>query len=297
MFRDYKDYKLLLNYYLKSWKFILISTLMLTFIGFFNAITETPLYEVSIVVAPNEEGESTMAGSGLSSVQQVLGVGKTGQSSFVIFRETFYSIDATEALNNRENTLFKIYGHLYDEKDNNYKEIVDLKTTLQKIKWRFYGIDFEKRPNVYMLNRFIKGSIKTEMGFDTDFVTISSLTGNPELIQSIIQSLLLTTDESFKKRDKISIDAKIEYLYGELKKTQDNVLINSVTRILQSQLLKRSLIDSGARYKFKIVRGFETSEYPVYPNFMFLIVLFSAFGFFIALAYKTYYFIFRISKS
>ena len=45
-------------------------------------------------------------------------------------------------------------------------------------------------------------------------------------------------------------------------------------------MLKKSLIDSRADYKFRTVRGFEMSEYPVYPNFTFIILLFGAFGFF-----------------
>ena len=148
------------------------------------------------------------------------------------------------------------------------------------------------------VNQFIKDNIKTQWGLESDFITVSSLTSNPELIQSIVQGLLLSTDESFKKRDKISIDAKIEYLYSELKRNQDVAITSSIATLLQSQLLQRSLIDSsGASYKFKAVRGFETSEYPVYPNFTFLMLLFSVFGLIISLGYKTYYFIFRISNS
>ena len=61
--------------------------------------------------------------------------------------------------------------------------------------------------------------------------------------------------------------------------------------ILQNELLKKSLIDSGAYYKFKTVRGFEMSEYPVYPNFMFILLLFGFFGFFGSLAYKILIFV------
>ena len=56
---------------------------------------------------------------------------------------------------------------------------------------------------------------------------------------------------------------------------------------------KKSLIDSGANYKFKTVRDFEMSEYPVYPNFMFILLLFASFGFFGSLAYKLLLFIIR----
>ena len=287
----------LLNYYKKSWKFILISTFIITFVGFIYAITETPEYEVSTIVTANRDGDQS-APIGKGIVKQVFGGIDSDYSFYSTFKETFYSIDATEALNNKENTLFKIYGSLYDEKNNNYKEIVNLRNKLKKIKWRFYGIDFEERPNIYMLNNFIRGNLKLEYSERNLFIDISSLTCDPKMMQSLMEGLLQASDQLFKSRDKVAVDAKIEYLYAELKRNQDVAITSSIATLLQSQLLQRALIDSsGASYKFKEVRGFETSEYPVYPNFTFLIALFSAFGLIISLGYKTYYFVFRISNS
>ena len=289
------DYVPLFNYYSKSWKFILISTLLLGSIGFIYVVNETPKYNVSIILTANEEDQQSSMNSGLINTL----VGGNSRDKFFIheFRETLYSYDAMQALNSKENTLFKYFGSLYDQEKQNYEEIINLKVILQKIKFKFYGIDYEYRPNLYMLNAFIKGSISIEYVPVSNFIIVSWLTGDPKLAQSTVEALLTETDELFKARDKFELDAKIEYLYGELKKNQDVIQINSVSRILQSQLLKKSLVDSGGRYKFKTVRDFETSEYPVYPNFMFIILLFASFGLFGSLAYKTYYFVFKISKA
>ena len=290
-----REYGPLFNYYSKSWRFILISTLLLATIGFIYVVNETPKYNVSIILTANEEDQQSSMNSGLINTL----VGGNSRDKFFIheFRETLYSYDAMQALNNKENTLFKYFGSLYDQEKQNYEEIINLKVIFQKIKFKFYGIDYEYRPNLYVLNAFIEGSISIEYVPASNFIIVSWLTSDPKLAQSTIEALLTETDELFKERDKFELDAKIEYLYGELKKNQDVVQINSVSRILQSQLLKKSLVDSGGRYKFKTVRDFETSEYPVYPNFMFIILLFASFGLFGSLAYKTYYFIFKISKA
>ena len=148
-----------------------------------------------------------------------------------------------------------------------------------------------------MLNGYIKGTINTEYIPTSNFIVVSSLSSNPSFTKELIETLLIETDNLFKSRDKYELDAKISYLYDELDKSKEVVQINSVSRLLQSELLKRSLIDSGTTYRFKITRDFEISEYPTYPNFSFLFLLFTFFGFFGSLAYQTYIFIFKSTES
>ena len=50
------DYRPLFNYYSKSWKFILISTLLLGSIGFIYVVNETPKYNVSIILTRKDLG-------------------------------------------------------------------------------------------------------------------------------------------------------------------------------------------------------------------------------------------------
>ena len=49
------DYRLLIDYLKKSLKFIIISTIVTSTLGLVYLLTETPKYEVSTVIAANED--------------------------------------------------------------------------------------------------------------------------------------------------------------------------------------------------------------------------------------------------
>ena len=282
------DYKLLIEYIRKSIKFIFISTLITTSLGFLKVINETPKYDVSAVIAANIEDERV----GSSSVLVASLVGGSTKKAFIFeFEETIFSLDVAKRLDEKENLLFKIFGELYDEKTQSYTEIVNLDARLKKIKFWFYGIDYKSVPNHFMLRDYLKGSVSVIYDDFAGLITISSLTSNPEATQEMIKILLRETDNSFKNNDKSNTNAKIDYLYVELSKAKEVKQIAAISELLRSELLKKSLIDSRADYKFRTVRGFEMSEYPVYPNFAFIILLFGAFGFFCSLAYKMLRFI------
>ena len=283
------DYKLLIEYLRKNIKFFFISTLILTFLGFISVLNETPKYDVSAVITPNIEDDNVGIGSN-GLVASLVG-GSTKKAFIFEFEETIFSLDVAKRLDEKENLLFKIFGELYDEKTQSYTEIVNLDARLKKIKFWFYGIDYKSVPNHFMLRDYLKGSVSVIYDDFAGLITISSLTSNPEATQEMIKILLRETDNSFKNNDKSNTNAKIDYLYVELSKAKEVKQIAAISELLRSELLKKSLIDSRADYKFRTVRGFEMSEYPVYPNFAFIILLFGAFGFFGSLAYKMLRFI------
>lgn len=290
------ELKALWSYYKKKWKFLMISSLSMALIGFIYILNQTPKHDVSVILKANEESQQSVLSS--SGVINSLVGGRDSSKLFShSFRETFYSLEAAKKLDDKKNVIFKIYGDLYDESEEDYREIYNLNTIIQKIKFWFIGISYQYKPNIYMLNDYIKGTVNIEYIPSSNFIVVSSLSSNPSFTKELIETLLIETDNLFKSRDKYELDAKVSYLYDELDKSKEVVQINSVSRLLQSELLKRSLIDSGTTYRFKITRDFEISEYPTYPNFFFLFLLFTSFGFFGSLAYQTYIFIFKSTES
>ena len=288
------DYKLLIEYLRKNIKFIFIFTLITTSLGFLVLINETPKYDVSAVIAANLEEDKV--GIGYSSLVESLGEGSSRKAFIFEFEETIFSLDVAKRLDEKENLLLKVFEPFYDEKTQSYTEIDNLDSTLKKIKFWFYGLEYKAVPNHYMLRAYLKREVSINYDEFSGFLTISSLTSNPQASLEMIKMLIRETDNSFKNTDKSNTNAKIDYLYGELSKNKEVNQIAAISDILRSELLKKSLIDSRADYKFRTVRGFEMSEYPVYPNFTFIILLFGAFGFFGSLAYKMLLFIVESSK-
>jgi len=288
------DHKLLIAYLSKSLRFILISTLLTTLIGFVYVINETPRHEVSIIIAPNMDDDKV--GLGANGIVASL-VGAGAQKPFIFeFERTIFSLDVAKRLDENENLLFKIFKDFYDEETKSYAQINNLDSRLKKIKFWFYGIDYKSIPNHFMLRDYIKGSVNVSFNDFSGLIDISSLTSNPYETQEMIKILLRETDNSFKEIDKTNTEAKIDYLYKEISRNKEVNQIAAISSILQTELLKKSMMGSSANYKFRTVRGFEMSEYPIYPNFTFILMLFTFFGFFGSLAYKIFRFVLNIPK-
>jgi capsular polysaccharide biosynthesis protein len=286
------DYKLLIDYLKKNLRFIFITTLLTTLLGLIYLIFETPKYEVSTIISANEDDNKVSFESG--GLATLVGAGQ--KKTFIYeFNETIFSLNVVEELNQKENLIFKVFEHLYDYETDSYNQVINLDSVLKKIKFWFYGVNYKAVPNLFMLRDYIKGSVSINFNEFSGLITVSSLTSNPLETRKMINSLLKETDDAFKDIDKFETNAKIDYLYSELSKNKEVNQVAAISNILQNELLKKSLIDSGANYKFKTVRDFEMSEYPVYPNFMFLLLLFTSFGFFGSMAYKLLLFIVKLS--
>ena len=286
------DYKLLIDDLKKNLRFIFITTLLTTLLGLIYLIFETPKYEVSTIISANEDDNKVSFESG--GLATLVGAGQ--KKTFIYeFNETIFSLNVVEELNQKENLIFKVFEHLYDYETDSYNQVINLDSVLKKIKFWFYGVNYKAVPNLFMLRDYIKGSVSINFNEFSGLITVSSLTSNPLETRKMINSLLKETDDAFKDIDKFETNAKIDYLYSELSKNKEVNQVAAISNILQNELLKKSLIDSGANYKFKTVRDFEMSEYPVYPNFMFLLLLFTSFGFFGSMAYKLLLFIVKLS--
>jgi capsule polysaccharide export protein KpsE/RkpR len=261
-------------------------------LGLIYLIFETPKYEVSTIISANEDDNKVSFESG--GLATLVGAGQ--KKTFIYeFNETIFSLNVVEELNQKENLIFKVFEHLYDYETDSYNQVINLDSVLKKIKFWFYGVNYKAVPNLFMLRDYIKGSVSINFNEFSGLITVSSLTSNPLETRKMINSLLKETDDAFKDIDKFETNAKIDYLYSELSKNKEVNQVAAISNILQNELLKKSLIDSGANYKFKTVRDFEMSEYPVYPNFMFLLLLFTSFGFFGSMAYKLLLFIVKLS--
>jgi len=285
------DYRLLIEHLKNSIRFIFITTFLTASLGFVYLIFDTPKYEVSVIIAANET-DNTVGFTEQGGLATLIGAKKSNTFIYEL-NETIFSLNVIKRLDERDNTLFKIFEYFYDEETNSYSQIINIDSILKKMKFWFYGINYKSSPNLFMLRDYLRGQVSIAMDEFSEFITVSSLTTNPEFTERMIKTLLIETDNAFKFADKSETNAKITYLYSELSKSSELNQTAAISNILQKELLKKSLIDSGDNYKFKTVRGFEKSEYPVYPNFTFILLLFSFFGFFGSLAYKILTFVIK----
>tara|TARA_B100000287_G_C20592852_1_gene764940 strand:- start:123 stop:1016 length:894 start_codon:yes stop_codon:yes gene_type:complete len=271
-------------------KSIFLSILLFFILGFFFVINETPKYSISIAVNQNNE-ESQGINPG-NIVSLALGQGGSNASKFYYdLTEAFFSMEVTKSFDSQHDGVRKFFGGFYNEASQEYEQIWNLSTRLQFIKFYLLGIDFNPIPNVYLLNNFIKGTISITYDEFADLIYITSLTDSPNQIEQLIIDLLKETDNYFKTKEKDQIDERINFLTSELNSISSISQRDAISRILQNQLLKKSLVGTNELYKIKIIRDVEISEYPVQPNVLFILILFSMFGFFLAVGFHTLIFV------
>jgi len=286
------DFKSIINLLQDNIKFFFKCTLIAAFIGFIYLLFITPKYDVSVIVSENDEEARVGLDSG-GIVSSLVG-GSSKKRQFINeFNETIFSLDVTKRLDEDKDLLFTIFKDFYNEETASYNQIVNLDSILKKVKFWFYGVNYQLIPNHFLLRDYLQGNISVVYDEYSGLITVSSLSSQPFLAQEIIRDLLKETDNAFKELDRSETDAKIEYLYSEISKNKEINQIAAISNILQNELLKKSLINSRADYKFKTVRGLEMSEYPVYPNFMFILMLFIFFGLFGSIAYKLFLFVLK----
>lgn len=271
-------------------KSIFLSILFFFVAGFFFVLNETPKYSINIAVNQNNE-ESQGINPG-KIVSLALGQGSSNASKFYYdLTEAFYSLEVTSSYNKKHQGVKKFFAGFYDEKTKEYSQIWNTANRIKYLKFLILGIDYNPIPNEYLLNNFIKGSVSITYDEFADLIYITSMTDSPDQIKQLIIDLIKETDNYFKTKEKNQIDERINFLANELNSTSSISQRDAISRILQNQFLKKSLVGTNDLYKIKIVRDIEISEYPVQPNVSFLLFLFGMFGFFVMVAYHTLFFL------
>jgi len=274
----------------KKKKFIFLSVLLFFVLGFISVINETPKYSISIVV--NQSDEEAKGINPGNIVSLALGQGADNASKFYYdLNEALFSMEVTQSYEKKHQGVRKFFGGFYDNKTNEYNQIWNIGNRLQYIKFYILGVEYNPIPNVYLLNNFIKGTVNLDYDEFADLIYITSITDSPNQIQQLIKDLIKETDNYFKTQERNQINERINFLTGELNSISSISQKDAISKILQNQLLKKSLIGTDELYKIKLVRGIEISEYPVQPNVLFILLLFGMFGFFLAVGYQTIFFI------
>jgi len=267
-----------------KYRTILLSGLTFFFIGLIYVVNQTPLYEVSIII--DQADEEAKGASTNSFVSMALGQANSNASKFYYqVEEAIFSLRVTKKYEENYDGLNFFYGRFFNKQSGQYSPIWNLSNRLKFIKFKMIGTNYSPVPNTYLLNKFIKQSISVTYDEFADLIYIQSLTSSPEKIGYMIDNLIKETDDYFKLQESSQINERISFLTEELSKISSISQREAITSILEGQLLKKALIGTNELYKIKIVRGIESSEYPVQPNILFLVSLFTVFGLLISTMY------------
>ena len=285
--------KLYLQNLKNSYVAIIVTVLIFAFLGVIYSLNSPPQYLVTAAI--DQKKDSQGAGMDANSMISVaLGGSQSGSKFFYELKEVMYSLNVTERFDKNYGGLNDYFGHLYDQSSQSYKPLWNRSTIINKIKFSILGVPYNPVPNLYFLNRVVKGKVDISYDDFAELIRIRSYTSSPKKTKKLINALILETDAAMKSAEKFEIEERIKFLIQELTQISSIEQREALSKILESQLLKKSLISTNALYKILIVRDLEVSEYPVKPNLMFLVSLFSLLGFMISIGFYTIRFILRL---
>ena len=285
--------KLYLQSLKNSYVAIIVTVLIFAFLGVIYSLNSPQQYLVTAAI--DQKKDSQGAGMDANSMISVaLGGSQSGSKFFYELKEVMYSLNVTERFDKNHGGLNDYFGHLYDQSSQSYKPLWNRSTIINKIKFSILGVPYNPVPNLYFLNRVVKGKVDISYDDFAELIRIRSYTSSPKKTKKLINALILETDAAMKSAEKFEIEERIKFLIQELTQISSIEQREALSNILESQLLKKSLINSNALYKILIVRDLEVSEYPVKPNLMFLVSLFSLLGFMISIGFYTIRFILRL---
>jgi hypothetical protein len=290
--------KTFLNYlnFLKSKIIVIFSGFLLFFfLGIFHVLDQSPQYYVNIALKEKQTDQQSVKSSSIVSL--ALGVGDTSVSKFYFdLHQAIFSLEVTNKYIENFDGLKNFYKAYFNNEDQSYNPVWNLNTRIQALKFYLMGVDFSPTPNKYMLNSLIRGTISLRYDEFAEILYVESYTESPEEIKALILALLNEADEMFKRNNKDQLNEKIDFISTEIVSTSSKAQKDALVSILQNQLLNKALMESTQFYRLDVVRGLEVSEYPVKPNILFLVSLFSAFGLLMMISFFSFKFFVKESK-
>ena len=144
--------------------------------------------------------------SGLSGFASFAGVQLPSNSSndYKIFKELISSVEVSELIFKNKTLINEIYANEWNSSLNNFSgpSLSKYKTYINDLKRNITGnkqMDYMP-PNPRRLAIYISDNISINEDINTGFLTLKSETSKPELILSLIDMVINTTDQIMRQR-------------------------------------------------------------------------------------------------
>lgn len=181
-----------------------------------------------------------------------------------IFLMTSY--ETVSSLKDKDYYMKTIFGNQWNEKDKEWEKPFSFMGIIKGIVALPYRVEMWHSPSDVDLQEFFIRSLKTQDIDDTDYISLSIVSGNPELSRKILMDLYLTADNVARKRSKLISDSNIEHITNKLDKNISKVYAESLITLLMSEEMKVMSLNPEIPYSAQIISAPITSSYSTYPR-------------------------------
>tara|TARA_B110000014_G_scaffold149909_1_gene104551 strand:+ start:13242 stop:14150 length:909 start_codon:yes stop_codon:yes gene_type:complete len=270
---------------LKSYKFILASTLVGLLLGIIYSTTLTPRFQVTAVIAPNELTNTNASPVGVGQMVKTLTGSSNPQGLDPLFDVIFTYPTAKILWEAGYDKIF--FGDNYDpEKDKfligepTFSDIFSswvLGYDLSILNEELTPTDLKGTLDGYVLLKIPRGKTRKAL--------VYSLTSNPELAKKVIVDLLMAADQTLKDERIIYAESQINFIKSKLETVNEVEVRRSLIDSMKKQYLEIALASSDLPYSMRIVEPPQSSPTFVSPNLQFIYYAFSFLGFVISIIF------------
>jgi uncharacterized protein involved in exopolysaccharide biosynthesis len=244
----------------KSWRLIVVVTVLCTLGALLYASLVTPLYTASVVLSPVKEEPLTGLTSqlgGLASLAGLAGLGGGGDSADAV--AVLRSRDFVRAFIEDQSLVPVLFADAWDEKSGQWKT--------------------EQPPDAVQAARYFVARVRrVEQQASTDLVTLSIDWRDPELAAAWANQLAVRLNEHMRRRALTEAEANVKYLRSEFESTSVVALQQSISGLLESEMQKLMLARGNSEYAFRIIDRAEVPRAKSKPRVVLIVGLATAFG-------------------
>ena len=269
---DEIDLKALLSILWRGKYFIIIFIMISIVAGSLYLRNISPKYEVTILLAPVSEEQSTPNFRGLGGLASLAGISlpSGNASDFTKYEIMLRTQEISTMVFNEKNLVQEIFLGEWNNNQQIFLEPKKNRKALIKnfIKELLLGRPSKEytEPNPARLAKFINESVKIDLDRKTNYLTISAEHSNPELLIKVIISMIKNTDKLFKKKFINQANDAVQFYQIKISKARSQEHREILATLIAKEERKLLLATRKGPFVAEILTGPNTSLYHTSPK-------------------------------
>ena len=270
--------------------FVIIFTMISLAAGSLYLRNVSSKYEVSILLAPVQEEQTTPNFGNLGGLASLAGISlPTGSASdFAKYEIMLKTQEISTLVFKEQNLIQALFSNEWDENQQIFREPKQNKKTLIKnyVKELLTGRPPKEYtgPSPARVTEFIDKKIRISLDKKTQYLNLSAENSNPELLTKLLVSMIKNTDELFKKKFIKQANDAVQFYQIKISKARSQEHREILATLIAKEERKLLLATRDGPFVAEILTGPNTSLNPTSPKANLILALSILLGGFLSCA-------------
>lgn len=288
IFDDEIDLKKLLNVIWQGKYFVIILSMISFAISSIYLRTLKPEYEVSLLLAPVQEEQTSPNFGNLGGLASLAGISlpTSNASDFSKFQIMLQTQEIATLVFRDKNLIRELFAAEWDINDKMFKEpkqnkIPSMKKYIEEVLTAQPPKKYIK-PNPAKLTGLIRNSINISLDNKTKYLSLTAENSNPKLFSQLMVSMIKNTDELFKRKFVKQANDAVDFYQIKISKTRSQEHREILATLIAKEERKLLLATRDGPFVAEILTGPNISLNPTSPKTSLILALGILFGGFLS---------------